>query len=75
MHLSDLTKQTRLLISNEERMISRKQLSPLTNWEIQKHYQNEPRFYKVYSRKNLFKIKNKAYKKILIDINQNEIMG
>ena len=58
-------------------MISRKQLSPvkLTNFEIQKHYQNEPRFYNVYSRKNLFKIKNKAYKNILIDIDQNELMG
>ena len=26
---------------------------PLTNSEIQKHYQNEPRFNDVYSRKNL----------------------
>ena len=26
---------------------------PLTNFEIQKHYQNEPRFNGVYSRDNL----------------------
>ena len=30
---------------------------PLTNLEIQKYYQNEPRFNEVYSRDNLPKIK------------------
>ena len=30
---------------------------PLTNFEIQKYYQNEPRFNGVYSRDNLTKIK------------------
>ena len=31
---------------------------PLTNFEIRKNYQNEPKFYGVYSRNNLPKIKN-----------------
>ena len=34
---------------------------PLTNFEIQKYYQNEPRFNGVYSRDNLPKIKDGAY--------------
>ena len=35
---------------------------PLTNFEMQKHYQNEPRFNAVYSINNLpGKIKNEAY--------------
>ena len=34
---------------------------PLTNLEIQKYYQNEPRFNGVYSRDNLPKIKDGAY--------------
>ena len=34
---------------------------PLTNFEIQKHYQNEPRFNGVCSRDNLTKIKGGAY--------------
>ena len=33
----------------------------LTNFEIPKHYQNEPRFNGDYSRDNLTKIKNGAY--------------
>ena len=33
---------------------------PLTNFEIQKCYENEPKFNSVYSRNNLFKIKNGA---------------
>ena len=36
-------------------------LSQLTNFEIQKCYQNEPRFNGVYSRDNLPKIKDGAY--------------
>ena len=36
-------------------------LHPLTNFEIQKFYQNEPRFNGVYSRDNLPKIKDGAY--------------
>ena len=34
---------------------------PLTNFEIQKYYKNEPRFNGVYSRDNLPKIKHGAY--------------
>ena len=34
---------------------------PLTNFEKQKYYQNEPRFNGVYSRDNLPKIKDEAY--------------
>ena len=34
---------------------------PLTNFEIQKYYQNDPRFNGVYSRDNLPKIKHGAY--------------
>ena len=32
----------------------------LSNFEIQKYYQNEPRFNSVYSRDNLSRIKNGA---------------
>ena len=34
---------------------------PLTNFEIEKYYQNEPRFNGVYSRDNLPEIKDGAY--------------
>ena len=34
---------------------------PLTNFERQKYYQNEPRFNGVYSRDNLPKMKDGAY--------------
>ena len=34
---------------------------PLTNFEIQKYYQNKLKFNDVYSRNNLPKIKNGAY--------------
>ena len=34
---------------------------PLTNFEIQKYYQNEPKFNGVYSRNNSPKIKDGAY--------------
>ena len=33
----------------------------LTNFEIQKYYQNEPRFNGVYSRNNLSKIKDQTH--------------
>ena len=36
------------------------QLHPLTNFEIQRYYQNEPRFCGVYARDNLPKIKDGA---------------
>ena len=34
---------------------------PLTNFEIKKYYQNEPKFNGVYSRNNLSKIKDGTY--------------
>ena len=34
---------------------------PITNFEIQKYYQNQPRFNGVYSRDNLTKIKDGVY--------------
>ena len=34
---------------------------PLTNFEIQKYYQNQPKFNGVYSRNNSSKIKDGAY--------------
>ena len=34
---------------------------PLTNFEIQKYYQNEPRFNSVYSRDYLTKIRDVAH--------------
>ena len=34
---------------------------PLTNFEIQKYYQNKPKFNSVYSRNNLPKLKYEAY--------------
>ena len=34
---------------------------PLTNFEIQKYYQNQPKLNGVYSRKNLSKIKDGGY--------------
>ena len=33
---------------------------PLTNFEIQKYYENEPKFNDVYSKNNLTKIKDMA---------------
>ena len=38
---------------------------PLTNFEIQNYYQNEPNFNGVYSRNNLPKIKDRTYIKNL----------
>ena len=35
--------------------------NPLINFEIQKYYQNEPKFNGVYSRNNLPKIKDGVY--------------
>ena len=36
-------------------------LHPLTNFEVQKFYQNEPKFNGLYSRNNLLNIKDEAY--------------
>ena len=46
---------------------------PLTNFEIQKYYQNEPRFNGVYSRDNLsVEIKDGAY---IINLNAYSDVG
>ena len=47
----------------------------LTNFEIEKYYQNEPKFNAVYSRNNLPKIKDGAYVKIWKSLNQQELIG
>ena len=45
---------------------------PLANFEIQKYYQNEPKFNGVYSRNNLSKIKDGTYK---INLDEYESIG
>ena len=45
---------------------------PLTNFEIQKYYKNEPRFNDVYSRDNLPRIKDGAY---IINIDEYSDIG
>ena len=45
---------------------------PVTNFEIQKYYQNEPRFNGVYSRDNLPKVKDGAY---VINLDQCSDIG
>ena len=42
---------------------------PLTNFEIQKYYENEPKFNGAYSRNNLSKIKDREY---MINLNEYE---
>ena len=45
---------------------------PLTNFEIQKYYKNEPKFNGVYAKNNLSKIKDGAY---IINLDQYESIG
>ena len=45
---------------------------PLTSLEIQKYYQNEPKFHGVYSRNNLPKIKDGAY---IINLDEYKSIG
>ena len=45
---------------------------PLTNFERQKYYENEPKFNGVYSRNNLSKIKDWAF---LINLDEYESVG
>ena len=45
---------------------------PLTNFEIQKYYQNKPKFNGVYSRNNLPKIKDGVY---VINLDEYESIG
>ena len=45
---------------------------PLTNFEIQKYYQKQPKFNGVYSRNNLTKIKDGAY---VINLDEYKSIG
>ena len=45
---------------------------PLTNFQIQKYYQNEPKFNGVYSRNSLPKIKDAPY---VINFDEYESIG
>ena len=45
---------------------------PFTNFEIQKHYQNEPKFNGIYSRNNLRKIKDGTY---VINLDEYKSVG
>ena len=45
---------------------------PLTNFEMLKYYQNEPKFNDVYSRNNLSKMRDGAY---LINLNECKSIG
>ena len=45
---------------------------PLTNFEIRKYYQNEPKFNSVYSRNNLSKTKDGVY---IINLDGYESIG
>ena len=47
-------------------------LHPLTNFEIQKHYQSEPKFNGVYMKDNLHKIRVEAY---IINLDEYESIG
>ena len=44
----------------------------LTNFEIQKYYQDEPKFNGVYSRDNLQKIKDGVY---MVNLDEYELVG
>ena len=45
---------------------------PLTNFEIQKYYENELKFNGIYSRNNLIKIKDETY---VINIDEYKSIG
>ena len=45
---------------------------PLTNFKIQKYYENESKFNGAYSRINLFKINDGAY---VINLDEYELIG
>ena len=45
---------------------------PLINFEIQRYYQNEPKFNGVYSRNNLPRVKDGAY---IINLNKYKSIG
>ena len=48
------------------------QPDPLTSFKIKKYYQNKPKFNGVYSRNNLFEIKDEAY---VINLDEYKSMG
>ena len=58
--------------SNKSRSNFLMSLHPLTNFEIQKYYQNDPKFNGVYSRNSLSKIKDGVYIK---NIDEHESVG
>ena len=45
---------------------------PLSNFEIQKYYENEPKFDGVYSRNNFYEIKDRTY---IINLDEYESIG
>ena len=45
---------------------------PLSNFEIQKYYENEPKFDGVYSRNNFYEIKDRTY---IINLDEYESFG
>ena len=47
-------------------------LHPLTDFEIQRYYQNEPKFMDIYFRNNLLKIKDGAY---VINLDEHKSIG
>ena len=47
-------------------------LHPLTNFKIQKYYQNEPKFNGIYSTKNLPKVKDAEY---VINLDEYKSIG
>ena len=47
-------------------------LHPLTNFEIQKYYENKPKYNDVYSRNTLSKIKDGAY---IVNLDEYESIG
>ena len=50
-------------------------LQSLTNFEIQKHYQNKPNFNGVYTRNNLPEVKDVSYATNLDEFKSMELVG
>ena len=59
--LGNLLKDKGTLIAGEDMIRADQNFHPLTNFEIQKYHQHEPKFNGVYLRNNLHKIKDGAY--------------
>ena len=60
MEIKKVDKQQQKVIKTK-RIVNITSLFNLTNFKIQRYYQNEPKFNGVYSRDNLHKIKDGAY--------------